>query len=118
MALVTGKGDASAAISLDRTGLSGFLQVVLTGSEHGSVKPQRLLDLSVQWGVEPANLAYVGDTAQDVMEARSVNVVPLAAGWAQTADIVALEQAGPSALFRTTGEMLSWVRSETNFRGQ
>ena len=112
LAVVTGKGRTTTGISLERIGLSGFFDAVLTGSDSGSVKSERMLELSAQWCVEPRRLAYVGDMAHDVNEARAVNIVPLAAGWAETADVLALEEARPCALFRTTGEMLSWVRSE------
>lgn len=114
MAIVTGKGRTTAAISLDRIGLSGFFDTVLTGGDDGSVKAERILELSTRWNIEPPGLAYVGDAARDVTETRSVNAVPLAASWAETTDVVALEQARPSALFRTTVDMLAWVHSELN----
>ena len=114
MAIVTGKGRTTADISLDRIGLSGFFDTILTGGEDGSVKAERIVELSTRWNIEPPGLAYVGDAARDVTEARSVNAVPLAAGWAESTDVAALEQARPSALFRTTADMLAWVHSELN----
>ena len=111
LAALTGKGPTTAAMSLGRIGLSDFFETVLTGSETGVVKSRRLRELSALWDIEPSALAYVGDTASDIDQARDAGAVPLSAGWAASTDVRSLEEAGPHALFRTTDEMLDWVRS-------
>lgn len=111
IAVVTGKGRPTTEISLKRTGLAGLFEHVLTGSDDGAVKDVRLKELSGLWNTEPARIAYLGDTAYDVSAARAAGMIPLSAAWAPTADVKALGEAGPYRLFRTTAEMLEWVRS-------
>ncbi|RIK42962.1 MAG: hypothetical protein DCC58_10310 [Chloroflexi bacterium] len=109
LALVTGKGAGSCAISLERLGLATFFSVVKTGSAAGAVKPQRIRAVLAHWGIPPEQVAYVGDAPTDVLDARACGVVALAAAWATSSDPTALAATQPAALFPTVADFARWV---------
>ncbi len=113
VAIVTGKGANSAAISLRRLGLERHFEIVETGSPAGSVKPAAIRRIVERWNVDPSTVAYVGDAPNDISEARAADVVPLAAAWAATADAGALATRSPVALFTTVGALTEWIRQNT-----
>lgn len=110
VAIVTGKGADSAAISLRLLGLDRHFDVVETGSPQGSVKPAAIRRIVQQWSVNPATVAYVGDAPNDISDARAAGVIALAAAWATTADRVALEERQPDRLYATVPELIEWTR--------
>lgn len=110
VAIVTGKGSSSAAISLRRLGLDRHFTRVESGSPRGSVKPEAIRRIVDEWAIDPGTVAYVGDAPNDITEARAAGVVPLAAGWAATADHVALLEREPADLFTTVDELTIWIR--------
>lgn len=109
-AVVTGKGPQSAGISLRKIGLNGYFDIVEAGSPEGGIKAEAIGRVLAQWGDIPADAAcYVGDVASDVTAARKAGVLPLSAGWAATADPIALEAASPHALFRDIPGFQAWL---------
>jgi len=110
VAVVTGKGADSAAISLRLLELEQHFDVVESGSPEGSVKPAAIRRIVQRWNVNPATVAYVGDAPNDVSEARAAGVVPLAAAWAATADRVELEAREPAAIFSSVTQFSDWIR--------
>jgi pyrophosphatase PpaX len=110
VAVVTGKGAESAAISLRLLELEEHFDVVEAGSPEGSVKPEAIRRIVRRWDVDPAAVAYVGDAPNDVSEARVAGVIPLAAAWAASADRAALESRDPNAIFTSVAELADWIR--------
>lgn len=86
--LVTGKGLDSARISAVRTGLAPLLDAFETGSDDGLAKAQGIARVLVAWGMAPSDVAYIGDTPDDMHSAIDAGVTALGAGWAQTASVV------------------------------
>lgn len=112
IAVVTGKGAQSAALSLQRLGLAEQFTLVEAGSPEGIVKPRAIRKVLDAWGVTPeevGNVAYVGDAPSDVTAAREARVVPIAAAWAPTADPDALSARQPAELFRSIAEFGNWL---------
>jgi phosphoglycolate phosphatase-like HAD superfamily hydrolase len=113
IAVVTGKGARSAAISLERLGLADVFPLIEAGSPEGAIKPQAIRKVLDIWGLSPdlfAQVAYLGDAPSDVTAARTVGVTPLSAAWASTADRDALAAMRPAALFPTVDDFAAWVR--------
>jgi HAD superfamily hydrolase (TIGR01509 family) len=83
-AVVSGASRESCAIVLAATGLEGRFEVVVSGDDVRTAKPdpEGLLLACARLGVEPARCAYVGDLAGDVAAARSCGAVAVAAAWA------------------------------------
>jgi phosphoglycolate phosphatase-like HAD superfamily hydrolase len=111
VAVVTGKGPHSAAISLRLLGLAFAFDIVESGSPLGVIKPEAIGRVLARWQLPPAEVAYVGDATTDVTSARQAGVIPLAAAWAPTADYEALRAMEPAATFRTVEEFISRVRT-------
>lgn len=104
--VVTGKGPGTAAISMRVMGLDRWIERVEAGSPNGAVKPAAIRKLLGEWGVDPAQAAYVGDMPYDMQAARDAGVLPIAAAWAESATVEA--EAGV-LLFRAVAELRRWV---------
>lgn len=113
LAVVTGKGAGSAAVSLRHLGFEGLFDPVLTGSAGGDVKPASIRRVLEQWNLPANRVGYVGDFVTDMAGAKEAQVIPLAAAWAPTADPRALEAAEPHALFCTVEEFARWTTANT-----
>ena len=109
LAVVTGKGPRSAAISLDKIGLADLFDTVEAGSPEGGVKPACMRSVLAGWSIDPGRVACLGDAPSDIRSAQEVGAIALAAAWADTADRHALEVLNPHETFRATGEFARWV---------
>ena len=87
--LVTGKGRDSAEISVRRTGLGPFLEGFETGSDDGLAKAHGITRVREAWGLASTEVAYVGDTPDDMKSCLEAGVTGLGAAWAKTASVVA-----------------------------
>ena len=110
VAVVTGKGPRSAAISLQMLDLTSHFDIMEAGSPQGVIKPQAIGKVLAQWRLPATRVAYVGDATADVTSARQAGVIPLAAAWADTADYDALRAMQPQETFRTVSDFSAWVR--------
>jgi HAD superfamily hydrolase (TIGR01549 family) len=111
LAVVTGKGARSAAISMRHIGLTAYFDVVEAGSAEGPIKSQAIRKVLALWGQPAEEVAYVGDALSDVRSAREAGVIPLSAAWADTADYDRLEAMRPAATFRTVADLADWLDS-------
>ncbi len=109
LAVVTGKGEGSTAISLQALGLDDLFDPVKAGAEGGGIKPQAMREVLGAWGISPAQAVSIGDARPDVDSAKQVGLAPLAAAWAGTADFDLLASREPLAVFREVTEFAAWV---------
>jgi pyrophosphatase PpaX len=116
LAVVTGKGADSAAISLKHLRLAEFFDVVETGSPDGSVKPLAIRRVLAKWGAAAKRVAYVGDVPTDMEAAKEAGVIPLAAGWAATSDADTLSALSPLETFRDVREFIAWIEKNVEPR--
>jgi HAD superfamily hydrolase (TIGR01549 family) len=116
LAVVTGKGADSAAISLEHLRLAEFFDVVETGSPDGSVKPLAIRRVLAKWGIAAERVAYVGDVPTDMEAAKEAGVIPLAAGWAATSDADTLSALSPLETFRDVREFIAWIEKNVEPR--
>ena len=109
MAIVTGKGVHSAAISARILGLNRWVSVIETGFAGGANKPLSIQHVLAGWGMQPAQAAYVGDTLDDMDAARAAGLLPLGAAWAQTS--ILRHELSPHAhtIFRDVDSFLNWI---------
>ena len=108
-AVVTGKGDGSTAISLDRLDMRRRFTLVETGSPDAPNKPAAIGRIVAAWGSGTDGIAYLGDAAGDMEASRLAGVLPLAAAYASTARGDELAAQRPAAIFRTVGELNAWI---------
>lgn len=109
MAVVTGKGPRSAAITLDLIGLADAFEHVAAGSMDGPIKSTEIRRIIGAWGLEPARVAYVGDSPSDITEARAAGVIAVGAAWKPDADPSILERHGPDAILLSESDLVSWI---------
>ena len=109
MAVVTGKGERSARITIEHVGLAEAFDAIEAGSVHGSIKTAAINTTVERWGVDPGTVAYVGDVPSDVDHARAASVVAVSAAWKPDADAEALEKRTPDFLLRSESELSAWA---------
>lgn len=108
-AMVTGKGEKSTKITLEVFGLSDYFPIVKTGSIEGPVKPQRIEEVLTKSGINRTETYYVGDTASDVVAAKSCGLKTISVTWDPKADYNALVAAKPDYLFTSVNELKNFV---------
>ena len=109
LAVVTGKGPQSAAISLERFRLAEFFRPVEAGSPSGGVKPAAIRRVLDQWGLDPSEVAGVGDSASDIRSAKEAGIASAGAAWAPGADARRLAACGPDQLFFEVAALGQWL---------
>ncbi|OGB95442.1 MAG: hypothetical protein A2Z31_00710 [candidate division NC10 bacterium RBG_16_65_8] len=111
LAVVTGKGPQSAAISLAQLGLAPYFDCIETGSPEGSVKVRCIERVLTRWQVAPKRVAYLGDVVSDIEASRAVGVIPLAAAWEERSHATALRALEPLAVFDTVPQFVDWIHA-------
>jgi pyrophosphatase PpaX len=109
MAVVTGKGAGSAAITLQRLGLAPYFPLVETGSPDGPIKPIGIRTVLAQWRMAACDVAYVGDAPYDMRASADVGVLPVGAAWADTATVTLGNDPPPAALFTSVAHFRQWL---------
>lgn len=116
LAVVTGKGHRSAAISLEKFGFGDLFPVVEAGSPDRGVKPEAMGRVLGRWGFDPGDVAAVGDSPSDVRSARRVGIASVGAAWAPGAGAGSLAACGPDWLFREVAAFRDWLESGPRLR--
>ena len=116
LAVVTGRGPHSTAISLAQFGLAPYFDSVETGSTEGPVKPRCIRRVLDRWAVPPERVAYLGDVPSDVEASRIAGVRPLAAAWEERSDSEALRALDPLAVFDTVPQFIRWIETSVEPR--
>lgn len=101
-AIVTAKGQHSAAISLRHFGLAEHFEIVKHGSTEGVIKGEQIAAVVADWGLSPDEVIYVGDFPSDIAASRQAGVVAVGAAWSPTADAATLAAYWPDYLFTST----------------
>jgi phosphoglycolate phosphatase/pyrophosphatase PpaX len=110
MAMVTGKGVHSTAISLQQFGLQDYFEMVETGVPAGPRKPegiQAVIDYFRE--IRKEAMIYVGDAPSDITASKQVGVPVIAAAWAETAEPEKLVALQPDAIFYEIEEFAAWL---------
>lgn len=109
LAVVTGKGPRSAAISLEALGLTDIFDLIEAGSPNGAVKPNCMRRVLAAWNLPPNQVFGVGDAPSDIRSAREVGLLPLGAAWAASTDIARLKAEQPDQLFHRVADLAAWL---------
>ena len=109
LAIVTGKGPQSAAISFRHLGLARYFDVLETGGPEGSIKPQAIRKVLARWSVPPERVAYVGDASSDMEAARAAGLIPLGAAWDPRATVQSGNGRDSLVLFPTVERFTDWI---------
>ena len=111
LAMVTGKGKHSTAISLKQFSLGDYFSLIETGSPLGPRKAQGIQAVLDSWpGMDTQEVIYVGDAPSDITASREAGVPVVAAAWAATADAEKLRSMNPDVLFYSIGDFGKWLK--------
>jgi len=109
-AMVTGKGRASAEISLQRFSITQYFELLETGIRTGPSKPQGIQAILNKWAdLDKNEVIYVGDAPSDITACREVGIPIVAAAWAETAEPEKSIALHPDELFYTVPDFTAWL---------
>jgi phosphoglycolate phosphatase-like HAD superfamily hydrolase len=110
LAMVTGKGKHSTAISLGYFALGDYFSPIETGSPLGPRKTQGIQAVLDSWtGMAKQEVIYVGDAPGDITASRQAGIPVVAAAWATTTDAETLRLMNPDLLFYTIRDFGEWL---------
>jgi phosphoglycolate phosphatase/pyrophosphatase PpaX len=111
IAMVTGKGMHSTAISLKQFGLEAYFELIETGMPSGPRKPEGIQVVLDFFGdVSNQEIIYVGDAPSDIFAARKTGVAIIAAAWAESAEPEKLKELNPDEIFYTISDFSTWLK--------
>ena len=111
MAVVTGKGAISTNMSLKKLGPMRHFDLIEYGSVSGDNKASALRKILENWKLKPSELAYVGDSARDMQDAKNVGVIALGAGWGNSVNLNQLKQ-DATEVFPTVSSFIGWINDQ------
>ncbi len=112
LALVTGKGEHSAAVSLKFYKLTPYFSAFGYGDLSMNSKTGNINRIAKDWKLMPDELLYVGDAPSDIIACRKANVRIASAAWASTADVSELQKQQPDYLFTSVDAFREWLLSQ------
>lgn len=110
VALITGKGEKSCRITLEKFGMRDLFCCVKTGAEDRPNKAEAIEELLDAYQVAKDEFYYIGDAVSDVTACKKAGVPCLSAAWGTTADISGLEEANPSKVFLSIEDLAHFLR--------
>lgn len=110
IALITGKGEKSCAITLEKLGLSEMFDEQLYGSETSPNKKEHMEYFLNKYSVPKENFCYIGDAVQDIKACRAAGVVCFSAAWQESARRDVLEKENPGRAFGSAGDLLEYLK--------
>jgi len=113
MAVATGKGKETADISLQQFNLTGFFEMIETGSPEGSRKVEAINLILHSWpSIKKEEVIYVGDSPGDIKESHEAGIAAVAAAWAETAKPDKLKETQPDEIFYTVSDFAEWLNTK------
>ncbi|NNV54279.1 HAD family hydrolase [Limnovirga soli] len=110
IAMVTGKGKYSTAISLQQFALTHYFEFIETGNAAGPCKPAGIEKITQLLSPIPKEqIIYVGDAPSDIIASRKVGIPVVAAAWAGTAEPEKLLALEPDELFYSIADFANWL---------
>ncbi len=108
LAMVTGKGPVTTAITMEICDLGGLFERVETGSDEGSIKTECIQRVVDEWGFARRDVAYVGDTMSDVAAVKIAGIDMIAAGWAGSSELRPVSTSGATFGFDSGDDFQAW----------
>ena len=113
LAMVTGKGNLSTAISLKKFDLAHFFECIETGSPSGPIKADGIMAVLHHWKeISNNEIWYVGDAPADIEASRKASIPVIAAAWAPTAEPEKLLPLNPDEIFYSVADFKEWLRDK------
>lgn len=109
MAVVTGKGPASAELTLRHWGIHDWFTHVLAGSDGGDVKVLNMQTVVDAWGLPGESIVAIGDITADVERAHRIGLRAVSAAWSTHADLAGLLASGAEQVFTAVTDFAAWL---------
>ena len=109
MALLTGRSETTAQISMDFLNIGHYFSDFKYGSPVKSDKSAQMRELLAENNLQPDEMFYIGDAVSDAESSHRADVRCLSAAWAKSARIDGLEKINPGLVFRTVKEMQDYI---------
>ncbi len=118
LAVFTGKGRRTAAITLEVLQIGGYFDLVITGNDVVRHKPdpEGIFHVLRQLDVAPDRTIMVGDSMADVRASRGAGVRMAAVLW-DSYDRERVRRSGAEYLFETVPEFSAWCRERVDGTG-
>lgn len=109
LGLITGKGPLSCDITLDEFGIRDYFDSVRTGWQQGPRKVIDMNEMLEEWGIQPENAIYIGDSPSDVTSSELAGVTPVSAAWDELADVNTLREMNPDRTFTSVAAFKTYL---------
>lgn len=110
LALITGKGERSCTITLEKLNIATVFDEILYGSEIAPNKKENIEYLLKKFRISGGEFCYIGDSVQDIQACQKAGVSCLSAAWQETADTDALEMENPGFVFRRVKDIYDYFK--------
>ena len=108
VALITGKGEKSCTITLEKLGLSEIFDEILYGSEISPNKKENMEYLLKKYSISKEKFCYIGDTVQDIKDCQEVGVICFSAAWQESSNADILEKENPNHVFYCVNDLYEY----------
>ena len=108
VALITGKGEKSCTITLEKLGLSEIFDEILYGSEISPNKKENMEYLLKKYSISKEKFCYIGDTVQDIKDCQEVSVICFSAAWQESSNADILEKENPNHVFYCVNDLYEY----------
>ena len=108
VALITGKGEKSCTITLEKLGLSEIYDEILYGSEISPNKKENMEYLLKKYSISKEKFCYIGDTVQDIKDCQEVGVICFSAAWQESSNADILEKENPNHVFYCVNDLYEY----------
>jgi HAD superfamily hydrolase (TIGR01509 family) len=113
LAVFTGKGRRTTAITLDALNLTAYFDLIVSGNdvENHKPHPEGILRILETFAIPPAEALMVGDSMNDLRAARGAGVRIAAVLW-DCYDCTRVREANPDLVFDRTDQLLRWFQDQ------
>lgn len=108
VALITGKGEKSCSITLEKLGLLNLFDETLYGSEISPNKKENMEYLLKKYSVYKEEFCYIGDTVRDIKDCQDIGVVCFSAAWQESPNAAILEKVNPNHVFYCVNDLYEY----------
>jgi phosphoglycolate phosphatase len=105
VALVTGKGEGSCSITLEKFNMKDCFDCIETGSPYENRKSEAIDSLLKKYRLQPNEALYIGDTVSDVLACKQIEIECLSAAWSRDANIEKLKEINAGNVIKSIPEL-------------
>jgi pyrophosphatase PpaX len=115
LSIYTGKGRDAAVITLKKTGLYEYFDMIITGDDVSEHKPsaEGILKFVEEYKLDPERVLMIGDSPSDIKASRSAGVKIASVVWDSYAKEEVLKL-GSDYIFHSVSELDQFIRDNTD----